>query len=999
MEYKRQTSEIQYKGRAVDNPAKRLAAENKAYKARDAKFESEWKTRGREYKVALDEWNQNLAAKDQEEIDFWKTVTPAATKLLSETIPTAMKVKAEMDDNKAMEEYNNLSTEEKIKVRNQALSLFNASDDVYDRRKDLEDQATKLGYTEYAALLNKLNKRGDTRIFRELISGELKDYRNVLRDNLSDTSKKYTYINADGVEETFTGADVGDDPLKLKAFLDQNKIDFNRRVQVGGINTKLILGVTDEQIDSWNTDFAWREGNRIRVANAKEEIHKITSNIPVDISMHMGTNAEGGLTWNIDGVTAKDGTPITIHDKFETMISKIENEAKKAGIENPTGYAKDQLAKGLQNWVLGLDPDNQEAGWEAVDAILGTGGTIPGMTIVMKNGMSFAQMDKGRFGVNGNWKASLGVPNNTLGAGNDMREITQSKQLVGTWFPDTGDKSIEDWKKENPLVDVESGRLNVKWKGTWQYKLAEATRTGDPKVLQQVIDDTLADFNDKGITDPFIIAKVNNWQMPKDPKSTKAFLLKNWDSLVIGNEIDRSSLSGLDESEATIEFLRSKGVKVVDEIIGSNGSITRMEQNIMKILKPIGNNEFTAGKESILDEISAQVIKGVQGDERYGTMDEDELIDEWTNSIMNETFVQAQLDPSNSWYINKENGNTPNKFKHAWWNPKTRQQRNQQLREAEARINFKLKSEDIDSTNTDFFDKEQTLDIVNKYNKNGSIDFSVLNTIAISGEDTFTALNNHIARLNEQDPSLGLQPLVPNETMNEFLNTFDAGDIQTIYKVNGNKGSNTPSITGARLINDKVNEMITTRYSATWNPLKGFRKVEHILPKQTSVLRTLEEYSGGDVSSNQDGRLGIYGIPEDYLVNNVTKAMGFKQNFDKQRFLSDRQYQKQVVTTLISKETERQFGIFREFNEGDIYSSAGASDQDHFNNYRDGSVLVRNILHTLTTGQPLDSSFFAALQSGTIDLETFNNNSTLLQTYANNFSGGFVPNRRNPNYY
>ena len=36
MEYKRQTRELQYKGRTVDNPAKRLAAENKAYKARDA---------------------------------------------------------------------------------------------------------------------------------------------------------------------------------------------------------------------------------------------------------------------------------------------------------------------------------------------------------------------------------------------------------------------------------------------------------------------------------------------------------------------------------------------------------------------------------------------------------------------------------------------------------------------------------------------------------------------------------------------------------------------------------------------------------------------------------------------------------------------------------------------------------------------------------------------------------------------------------------------------
>jgi len=59
---------------------------------------------------------------------------------------------------------------------------------------------------------------------------------------------------------------------------------------------------------------------------------------------------------------------------------------------------------------------------------------------------------------------------------------------------------------------------------------------------------------------------------------------------------------------------------------------------------------------------------------------------------------------------------------------------------------------------------------------------------------------------------------------------------------------------------------------------------------------------------------------------------------------------------------------------------------------------VRNILHTLTTGTPLDASFYAALQNGKIDLDTFNNNTNLLQTYANNFSGGFVPSRTNPNY-
>ena len=800
-------------------------------------------------------------------------------------------------------------------------------------------------------------------------------------------------IGDDGEEIKFSGAEVGNDPVKLKHFLEQNKLDFYRRVQVGGIDTKLIASVTNDKIDSWNTDFGWQEGNRIRINNANEEIHKITSNLPVDISMAMGSNAEGGLSWNLEGELAKDGTPITINDKVSNIVLKLEKEAIKANKENPRGYAKDQFAKGLNNWVLSLDPDNQKDGWEAVDDILGTYGNVEGMTIIMPNGMSFAQMDKGRFGPNGNWKEALGVNRNITPASNDLsqKDNSQSARLVGVWTPDISEEELKkvtkgsSWEAENPLVDMETGTLNVKWKGTWQYKLAEAARSGDSNLLEQIKEEARADFNEKGITDPFIIAKVNNWQMPKDPKSTKAFLLKNWDDLIVGREIPRSALAGLDQSEATIEFLRKKGITVVDKVIGSNGGISTIEDMIYKKLEPIGGNGFTAGKESILDDIRDEVILSVQNDERYGTEDENVLLKEWTEAILNEKFELAQANTKSAWYINQTDGKTPNKFKDAWRNGNTREARRQQLREAESRTNGFLRSKDITSANTAFWDAKQVQSIVEKYNKNGSIDFSVLNTISIADEDVFTAINNQIELANKADPTLKLEPIVPNETMTEFLNAFDKGDRQTIYKLNGDKGSNTPSITAARIINDKVNDMIGTKYSGFW------RNKSHVLPKQSSILSTLEASSGGTVSSNQDGRLGIYGIPETYLKANV-------KGFDKNKFLYDKQYQLKTVKTLISKETERQFGIFQEFNEADIYSSSGPSDEDHFINYRDGSVLVRNILHTLTTGTPLDASFYAALQNGKIDLDTFNNNTNLLQTYANNFSGGFVPSRTNPNY-
>ena len=108
--------------------------------------------------------------------------------------------------------------------------------------------------------------------------------------------------------------------------------------------------------------------------------------------------------------------------------------------------------------------------------------------------------------------------------------------------------------------------------------------------------------------------------------------------------------------------------------------------------------------------------------------------------------------------------------------------------------------------------------------------------------------------------------------------------------------------------------------------------------------------------------------------------------------------QENIVKVLVSRETERQFEIY--MNKSDKKEQYDYTQPiTAVSSYYHGSVLVRNILHTLTTGEQLDSSFFAALQSGRVDLDTFNNNTNLLQTYANNFSGGFTPSRTDPAYY
>ena len=343
MEYKRQTRELQYKGRTVDNPAKRLAAENKAYKARDAAMMKEWNTRGKEYNVALQEWNQNLAALDKEQVDFFKTVTPAATKLLSETIPDGLKIKAEMDDENAIQTFRDLDLEEQNKIRDQARLLFKESDGIYDRRADLEAEARRLGYTEYADLLKGLNKRGDTRIYRELISGELNNYEQEVKNALAGTDKKYVH---EGV--AFSGSEVGNDLTKLEIVLKSEESSFYKRVQVGGINTGIITAFAEEKLTEVNQRLARTEGNRITVAEAKAETQRIISSVSTDLNFSLGWTAEDGYGFKL----TEDGQiPPEVQQNFETILKKLEKQSILAGESDSVNKAADRFAAGLREWA------------------------------------------------------------------------------------------------------------------------------------------------------------------------------------------------------------------------------------------------------------------------------------------------------------------------------------------------------------------------------------------------------------------------------------------------------------------------------------------------------------------------------------------------------------------------------------------------------------------------------------------------------------------------
>lgn len=975
MEYKKQTREVQYKGRQVDNPGKRLAQENKAYKARDAGMMREWDQRSREYGAALQEWNQNLAAKDKEVVDFWKTVTPAATKLLSETIPDAMKLKAEADDENAIQTFRDLPLAEQNKIRDQARLLFKESDGLYDRRADLEAEANRLGYTEYANLLGKLNKRGDTRIYRELISGELNNYEQGLKNALASTDQKYIH---DGV--AFSGSEVGNDLTRLEIVLKAEEADFYKRVQVGGINTKIITAFADETLQEVGQRIARTEGNRITVASAKAETQQIIASIGTDLDFSLGWTREDGYGFKL---TSDGKIPPEVEQNLGSILKKLEKQSILAGETDSVNKARDRFAAGLREWAdRQKDPKSAR---DFVNELLGANG-VEANTLKLSNGATFRDIDVLRFGPNGSWSQST----NSIG-GSINEEILNAQDRLdntGMWVPvdKDGVKRSADWLKKNPLIQKD-GSLNTAWQNTWQYKLVEASR--NPEInLDDVKEKAIKEMNDKGIYDVSVLAQVRNWSPPKSPKTTITFikqLQKEKSSLIVGNQIARKDLEGYDLQPETIKQIEELGITIVDNTVGAldNGRLNA-ETIILEQLKNTPGG-FTAGKEAILDSIMEEAIALVQADQNRTPQNENELLAKTVKNLLDNEFVAAQEQRGHAWYLN-EDGQAVNQFRHGWVPfSNVPAERLKQKLEAETRLNtYTLKKADLSngpaSKQVDFWDKGTLTGIVKQYNEKGYIDFSVLNTTAIAGEDPIEAINNQI-----QKHGLDIPLLVKNETYQAFTTAFSHGDIQTIYKLNGNKGSKTPSITAARIINDKVDRMLESNGQGFWDlSPSGVR-----MPNQQSIEATLMQSFDGDVNTNKDGRLGLYGIP----IEEARRIVG--PNFKLEDFLGNKELQEQTIRTFISEESVRNYDLIK----GKVFRTVGKRRSTGFGS----SIVVRNMLHTLTTGDRQDSIWNdKKVLSQRIDdtgLETFNNNTRLLQIYTGNYNGGFVPSKDNPKYF
>ena len=612
-------------------------------------------------------------------------------------------------------------------------------------------------------------------------------------------------------------------------------------------------------------------------------------------------------------------------------------------------------------------------------------------TIILTNGGTFATSDKTRFGAMGSWSQST----QSVGAGGVNEELANANARLdssGLWWPTDkdGNKQNANWLKDNPLVSKD-GVLNTKWSGTWQYKLLEASR--NPEInLEDVKEEAIKAMNEKGIYDVSTLAKIRNWSAPKSQSATINFVqdLKNTNSeLIVGGEISRKDLEGFDLTEDTIAKLKKMGITVVDNTVGSqNNGIVDAENFILeKLINTEGG--YTAGKEAILDDVIAKAVAQVQVDPNRTPQNENALLMEKVELLLANEFAAAQTSRDHPWYIN-EDGHAVNQLGHPWdflgWIPswKDGKERNKQKAEAETRLNTYLLNK-VDpndarpaSKQITFWDKGTLTGIVKKYNEKGYIDFSVLNSAAIAGEDPIDAINNQIEK-----HGLDLPPLVKNEIYEAFTTTFDHGDIQTIYKLNGNKGSKTPSITAARIINEKVDRLLQSNGTGLWNMFPtGVR-----MPSQQGIEATIKESFNGDLSTNRDGRLGIYGIP----IEEAKRIVG--PSFELEKFLKNKDLQDKTIRTFISEETVRNYDMAK-----DVMTVLGKRRSSGFGS----AFVVRNILHTLTTGERQDDVLSDGLESTRIDkigLDQFNKNTELLQIYTNNYNGGFVPSRNDPRYF
>ena len=1009
-DYKRETRQVYFKNRAVHDPSKQLFEESRAKAQSDKSLIADMEKTGRDYSKALDSWNKNLTELGKEEAEFFKTVTPALTKFLGEDLIKIQKMRVEATDDKIVYDFSQKSQEEQNSIRRGHELTFAQIGENRGKRMDLEAQAREifektkskdaLAFAEY---LQAHNKRQDTSIFKMLMNENLQSYDYTLTEAFQQSDKIYTDRSTG---EKFAGNEA-DTAERVQTVIDEERQKFYRATQVGGINTGIIAAFSEGTLNQKSELVRSSELKKINIRQAKANFASELDNVETALGItNLTTNDEGDWAFRrFDGEISPE-----VKQTLTGALKVLEQQAYNAGIDNPQQYAYEQLGERLRTIANG-----DEAKIEFFDQVLGVYGKDHPNAILLTHSadgkdVTFGGLNNkarsifGSNGTPGSWAGNTRLSSeNTTGSGE--ASTIGTKAFEKGWY-------ATKWKPEGLVAEESlwdsSHPDHAKWQGTYKWEIAKMVENGDSSdVINARLQEMAEEALESGAA-PELHNEILGFTPPKNEKQLQTFLIKNAEELARGNEIHTKDLEGFFVNKRAMnEWLEKqegslKDMVIVDEYSQNEDQITKAEDTTYRIIQSLSpSNEWTPGKEAILDEIIETAMTVSNRDDSISFQQA------LTDTLGIYRNIQVEKQTEHEWYQNKDGGFYRFKgHKDQWKSSDRRSEFQSDIAQANARRH------DMVKRGLTPFNDEDLTNIAEEFSSTGTLPLEFLTVAANATQGTEVSVVDYLNNLieNSNDPKLkakfGGKSFEASEDLKEILRIFPSNKLNTLYKLTKGgdfeySSSNDFNVSASRIINQEINKDLSRRVKPwSWlNPLGvSWEDNRPVLPNQNGLLKTFEAgFNNGAGNKNaiithEDGRvqLGKYGINK-RDAERIWSLRYPNETYSDDKFLkNENNEQLEIAKYFISELTNKQLEKNIALNQGYDADSWDAIDGQNLS--LSGSQMTRNMIHQFMYGTevsyPISGSSDYENRLNEIGSDTLIENNNYLLLYDSFNNGG-----------
>ena len=901
MPYQRQTHRVSFKGRTVADPSKALYAEAREQDKVDNAFIKDMEQRGKDYQASLVAWDKNLAALDQEKVNFFKQVSPAMEKLLGQTLKQGLEIKERADVKTERERFSALKPEERVELKEQSQEFYKNKHKIKNERASLADKARELGLKEYAEYVENLNKTELATLQIKLMEMGLPSFRKSLDTALLDDERKYTY---NGKE--FTGATALSSG-QFQVIAESLEDDFRGAANIAGVDHRLVSAVVGDRAESIREQWLLGVETQISQERANELIR--------DTGEQFLASFHG---W--DPETGEDAADF--QGQLNTVFLNLARGYRAQGKDNPDALARNTVKKLLDS--LYNEAQDKPAAREKIDALLSgnNGQMILHGHKGYPKGIALADLDDSRFSINKYWTSNqVGIGDNTQIAGIGTDEIQTKSKEIGWSTTSTKQEDIQNTTKYKWTQILKNGGTIPE--GEYQKFWDHANRNGAyTSILAEIMD-----FKDGSVR---IYDAKESTRILKDLEATHRKEFQK--DIEVLNLLDKETLD---------KFLEKRGINLVENVYGTQdngGALDRSNAALKQAIQ--GDSETWTVDMEKLFEIKSEQIKNRVLAKRYPPgergkdapieelQNEGDLIDSITGEVIN-SELPTETAPGGKYERNKETNDfnlVPGR-KSIW----ARDQRERARLEMEVSLR---KINEARDKNTDgspisksetFFTRDQLLNVLkNGYTTDsrgrrtytGELPADFIKASLEMGEWPADVLRNQIERINnakDKEGKLINEPIPPEliqatQGSSAWQKTFkNPRELLELTKIlddgDGRYSFRKPNKTAARIVDEKLNQLL-------------LQNGQPVRPNEAMILNTVQKDSGGDyrwrsdTNNNDQTRLGKYGIPlglakELYSTTSIGGAWPGAEKFLQDEKLQDK-LAGLLVKSLIYKQEKAQ---------------------------------------------------------------------------------------------